>query len=140
VTAGKIAFVPFGKHLFSLNERPKNADSSSAFAADMREPQEIGRKNSAYYDVRCMTTKRDWGWAVGGVCSSSLDWDFCGPHEPLSSTMFRFTTKDLPGCTHGKRSVAALFVRCLDCCSLLPDFVGRQKEEMIADVDSTRGI
>jgi hypothetical protein len=34
--AGKIAFVPFGRHLFWLNERLKNADSSSAFAADIR--------------------------------------------------------------------------------------------------------
>jgi hypothetical protein len=35
-TAGKIASLPLGKHLFWLNERPKNAGSSSAFAADSR--------------------------------------------------------------------------------------------------------
>jgi hypothetical protein len=35
-TAGEIAFRPLGKHLFWLNERPRKADSSSAFAADSR--------------------------------------------------------------------------------------------------------
>jgi hypothetical protein len=36
LTARKIAFLALGKHLFWVNERPKNADSSSAFAADIR--------------------------------------------------------------------------------------------------------
>jgi hypothetical protein len=36
VTGREIAFLQLEKHLFWLNERPKNADSSSAFAADIR--------------------------------------------------------------------------------------------------------
>jgi hypothetical protein len=35
-TTGEIAFVPFGRRLFWVSERPKNADSSSAFAIDIR--------------------------------------------------------------------------------------------------------
>jgi hypothetical protein len=34
--AGKIAFLPLEKRLFFLGEHPKNADCSSAFAADIR--------------------------------------------------------------------------------------------------------
>jgi len=36
VTDREIAFLQLEKHLFWVNEPPKNADSSSAFAADIR--------------------------------------------------------------------------------------------------------